>query len=145
MRRFGYGLDMADVAVIFPVHNESWLIGSVLGQVTDFARSHPDWTFIFVDDGSSDDTPDLIRSHLEGEGASDRIELMSLSPNRGKAGAIREAMLSRDESMRTLPADDGTDKIQQDVRCGASTFDGESAVITVSIFRCSRSLYLASE
>ena len=90
---------MADVAVIFPVHNESWLIGSVLGQVTDFARSQPDWTFIFVDDGSSDDTPELIRSHLEGEGASDRIELMSLSPNRGKAGAIREAMLSRDESM----------------------------------------------
>ena len=46
---------MPRVAVILPVHNEAWLIGSVLGQVTDFARSHPDWRFQFVDDGSSAD------------------------------------------------------------------------------------------
>ncbi|MEE2681888.1 MAG: glycosyltransferase [Planctomycetota bacterium] len=90
---------MADVAVIFPVHNESWLIGSVLGQVTDFARSHPEWTFVFVDDGSSDDTVDLIRAHLDRETITGRIELMPLLPNRGKAGAIREAMLSREEDV----------------------------------------------
>jgi glycosyltransferase involved in cell wall biosynthesis len=88
---------MAEVAVIFPVHNEAWLIGSVLGQVTDFARSHPDWTFVFVDDGSSDETPKLIHSHLQREETTQQIELMPLTPNRGKAGAIREAILSREE------------------------------------------------
>ena len=90
---------MPQVAVILPVHNEAWLIGSVLGQVTDFARSMPEWSFVFVDDGSSDDTPELIRSHLQREGASTQIELVALNPNRGKARAIREVMLDRDEPL----------------------------------------------
>ena len=88
---------MPEVAVILPVHNEAWLIGSVLGQVTDFARDTPEWRFVFVDDGSSDDTPKLITEHLERESSGDSIELLALSPNRGKAGAIREAMLAREE------------------------------------------------
>lgn len=88
---------MPEVAVILPVHNEAWLIGSVLGQVTDFARNTPGWRFVFVDDGSSDETPKLITEHLEREDAGRSIELVALSPNRGKAGAIREVMLARDE------------------------------------------------
>ena len=90
---------MAEVAVIFPVHNEAWLIGSVLGQVTDFSRRYPDWKFVFVDDGSTDETPESIRQHLEREETQDNIELMPLTPNRGKAGAIREAILSREEAL----------------------------------------------
>ncbi|MAJ46853.1 MAG: hypothetical protein CBC35_06040 [Planctomycetes bacterium TMED75] len=89
---------MREVAVILPVHNEAWLIGSVLGQVTDFARNTPDWRFVFVDDGSSDNTPELISQHLQRKGGGDSIELVALSPNRGKAGAIREVMLSREEA-----------------------------------------------
>ncbi len=88
---------MARVAVILPVHNEAWLIGSVLGQVTDFARSHPDWRFLFVDDGSSDETPRLIREHLDRDGMNARIELLALDPNRGKAGAVRTAVLQAEE------------------------------------------------
>ena len=55
---------MRRVVVILPVHNEAWLIGSVLGQVTDFAREYPDWRFLFVDDGSTDDTAQLIEDHI---------------------------------------------------------------------------------
>lgn len=89
---------MTRVAVLLPVHNEAWLIGSVLGQVVDFARSHPEWRFVFVDDGSSDETPDLIREHLERSDAPG-IELVALTPNRGKAGALRSVMLERPEPL----------------------------------------------
>jgi dolichyl-phosphate beta-glucosyltransferase len=89
---------MPSVAVLLPVHNEQWLIGSVLGQVTDFARTHPDWRFIFVDDGSSDGTPTRIREHLEEIGDAS-IELRALVPNQGKARALRTVVLETEEDL----------------------------------------------
>lgn len=87
---------MFSVAVILPVHNESWLIGSVLGQVTDYAQSHPEWRFIFVDDGSTDDTPRKISAHIENISLRN-IELQALNPNRGKARALKQAILESTE------------------------------------------------
>ena len=89
---------MFSVVVILPVHNESWLIGSVLGQVTDFANSHPSWRFIFADDGSTDDTTVKIRTHLE-TAAPKNIELQALSPNRGKARALKKVILDSNEAL----------------------------------------------
>ncbi len=89
---------MFSVVVILPVHNESWLIGSVLGQVTDFANSHPDWRFIFADDGSTDDTAEKIRTHLENSPVRS-IELQALTPNRGKARTLKKVILESSEEM----------------------------------------------
>lgn len=93
---------MSEVAIILPVHNEAWLIGSVLGQVTDFACTHPDWRFIFVDDGSSDETPTRIEEHiaaLQAKFDEVNLELIRLSPNVGKATAIRTAVLDAPEEI----------------------------------------------
>ena len=89
---------MKSVVVLLPVHNEEWLIGSVLGQVLDFARTHQNWRFIFVDDGSSDGTPATIEARLQ-ETDHPRIELLALTPNRGKAFALREAVLGTTEDL----------------------------------------------
>ena len=89
---------MKTVAVVLPVHNEEWLIGSVLGQVTDFARTRENWRFVFVDDGSSDETPRLIREHLD-QLKTDRLALITLQPNQGKARAIRSSVLSTTEDL----------------------------------------------
>lgn len=96
IRPIGYRRTMFSVVVILPVHNESWLIGSVLGQVTDFAQSHPDWRFIFADDGSTDDTTRKIASHLE-TASTANIELQALTPNRGKARALKKVILESNE------------------------------------------------
>ena len=93
---------MSEVAVILPVHDEAWLIGSVLGQVTDFARKHPSWRFVFVDDGSLDETPELIEEHIaslsSGHGTAN-LELMRQVPNAGKAAAVRTALLLAPEEI----------------------------------------------
>lgn len=89
---------MPSVTVFLPVHNEAWLIGSVLGQITDFARSHRNWRFVILDDGSTDDTAKRITEHLQDNTACG-IELLPLTPNRGKASALREAMLGADEEL----------------------------------------------
>lgn len=89
---------MFSVVVILPVHNESWLIGSVLGQVTDFANSHPDWRFVFADDGSTDDTTRKIRAHLE-TATPKNIELQALTPNQGKARTLKKVILDSNEAL----------------------------------------------
>ncbi|MCH2161332.1 MAG: glycosyltransferase, partial [Phycisphaerales bacterium] len=85
---------MRSVAVILPVFNEEWLIGSTFGSVVAFAREHPNWTFRFVDDGSTDGTPAEIEKRLQIDQAPPNIELVRRPANTGKAVVIRESMLA---------------------------------------------------
>ena len=83
--------------VIFPVYNESSLIPSVFPKVADHARSHPDWLYRFVDDGSSDGTSEAIEKHLRESHCPANIILLRRTPNTGKASVIRESMLAAQE------------------------------------------------
>lgn len=87
------------VAVILPVYNESWLIGSVFSKVADHARLHPSWMYRFVDDGSSDSTPKELRERLASSSAPPNIELIQRTPNAGKATVIRDSMLGSTEDL----------------------------------------------
>lgn len=90
---------MDSVAVILPVYNEEWLIGSTFGSVVAYAREHPNWVFRFVDDGSTDDTVAKIEERLEIDNAPPNIELVKRPRNTGKAVVIRESMLAADEDL----------------------------------------------
>ena len=85
---------MDSVTVILPIYNEAWLIGSVFSKVAEYARAHPAWTFQFVDDGSTDTTPALLRERLSAEHAPPNIDLVLRTPNAGKAIVIRESILA---------------------------------------------------
>ncbi|MXQ14501.1 glycosyltransferase [Microvirga makkahensis] len=74
------------LSVIIPVHNESACIGPLwkrLFPVLD--RIGPSWEVVFIDDGSRDDTLDVIRSLSRTE---PRIGAISFSRNFGKEIAI---------------------------------------------------------
>ena len=75
------------VRVILPVYNESRLIGHTLDAVLAFVDQNPGFGFLFVDDGSSDDTAKIIRERLAGR-KDDRVALLSYAPNRGKGRAV---------------------------------------------------------
>ena len=90
---------MDSVAVILPVYNEEWLIGSTFGSVVSFAREHPDWVFRFVDDGSTDNTAAKIEERLEIDKAPPNIELVKRPRNTGKA-TRRDAAAREDASTR---------------------------------------------
>lgn len=73
------------VCLIVPCYNEA-----VRLDMTRFdaaCRTGALW-LVFVDDGSADGTGDLIRKHL-----SDRIHLLVLEKNSGKAEAVRRGIL----------------------------------------------------
>jgi glycosyltransferase involved in cell wall biosynthesis len=57
-----------------------------------FARSSPDTRILFVDDGSTDATLQVLRD-LEAGGCG-RIEVLALPHNQGKAEAVRQGMLA---------------------------------------------------
>lgn len=77
------------VTAVLPVYNEAGLIDSTLADVELFALENPHYTFVFVDDGSSDETADKIRARLLASPARDQIRLITYAPNRGKGHAIR--------------------------------------------------------
>ena len=74
------------LSVIIPVHNESANIAPLCERLLPvLSRITPDWEVVFVDDGSRDDTLDLVRSVSRTE---PRIGAVSFSRNFGKEIAI---------------------------------------------------------
>ncbi len=76
------------VLVVLPAYNEAGLIEGTFRRVEVFARRHHHYTFLFVDDGSTDSTKDLL-TRLVAEAGTEQVKLLSYSPNRGKGGAVR--------------------------------------------------------
>ena len=76
---------MYKASVILPVYNESAIIEKTLLAVITYAQKHPDYYFLFVNDGSTDNTADLIKNKLNNIG---NVALKNLEKNVGKAEAI---------------------------------------------------------
>lgn len=71
----------AHVDIIVPAYNEAPRIGTVLDVVTRV----PNASVLVVDDGSTDGTPDVARRYPG-------VRVLTLSPNRGKGGAMLAAL-----------------------------------------------------
>jgi dolichyl-phosphate beta-glucosyltransferase len=84
---------MYRTSVILPVYNESETIERTLLAVNEYAAVHPDFYFLFVNDGSTDNTADIIKSKLSG---GKNISLLNLKENKGKADALRHAVVEVD-------------------------------------------------
>ncbi|MBI2521087.1 MAG: glycosyltransferase [Bdellovibrio sp.] len=71
------------VCLIIPCYNEASRL-----KIQDFLKADPHIFFIFVDDGSSDETGQIIQPYCNG-----RVHLLKLEKNVGKAEAVRQGML----------------------------------------------------
>jgi glycosyltransferase involved in cell wall biosynthesis len=70
----------ARVSVILPTYNRAQFIERAIDSV--FAQTYQDFELIIVDDGSTDHTPDIVRSYSD-----DRIRYLNLVRNKGAAAA----------------------------------------------------------
>jgi glycosyltransferase involved in cell wall biosynthesis len=78
------------VQVVLPFYNEAELIRSTFAEVESFGLEHPDYAFLFVDDGSSDHTAATLRTLIgESDIPESRLGLISYAPNRGKGRAVK--------------------------------------------------------
>ena len=74
-------------AVVIPCYNEEKRLDRV--AFSQFIARHPEITFFFVNDGSSDNTEQVLRALC----AADNAEYLNLDNNSGKAEAVRKGML----------------------------------------------------
>lgn len=74
--------------IIVPCYNESQRLPRE--EFVSFATEHPDIEFLFANDGSTDNTLEVLRTLCDGHG---NLHYLDLQPNGGKAEAVRRAML----------------------------------------------------
>jgi dolichyl-phosphate beta-glucosyltransferase len=90
----GLGAPAPDAAlsVIIPAYNEARRLAPHIGSVLAYLHAHyPAFELIVVDDGSGDETAQVVRAALAGE---PRARLLAYQPNRGKGYAIRSGVLA---------------------------------------------------
>jgi dolichyl-phosphate beta-glucosyltransferase len=77
------------MSVLLPVYRYSHGIAQTFAAVREYAREHADVEFLFVNDGSPDDTGEKIVTMLDEEETPDNIRLVSYRTNGGKGHAIK--------------------------------------------------------
>lgn len=78
------------VQVVLPFYNEAGLIRTTFEEVEKFGMEHPEYSFLFVDDGSRDETAATLRALIsESDIPESRLGLISYTPNRGKGQAVK--------------------------------------------------------
>lgn len=85
---------MATASIIIPCYNEEKRLD--LARFRDFACSSHNISFLFVNDGSTDNTLRLLQSLHASDPA--RMAILNLQPNRGKAEAVRQGLMSASDA-----------------------------------------------
>jgi glycosyltransferase involved in cell wall biosynthesis len=89
-------LDQPLVSVVIPCHNQAQFLGDAIDSVV--RQTYPNLEIVIVDDGSTDETPEVARRHLV---------LLLTQPRRGVCAAVnRGVRASRGEFVMRLDADD---------------------------------------
>lgn len=79
----------ADACIVIPCFNEAARFKT--GEFLDFVNEHADIDLCFVNDGSTDATPEKLEALRKEK--PERIRVVTYPDNRGKAGAVREGFL----------------------------------------------------
>ena len=75
------------VSIIMPAYNSEKYIGETIESV--LAQTYQNWELLIVDDCSTDNTPNIVRSYLAKDS---RVKYYRLSQNLGAAAARNKAM-----------------------------------------------------
>ena len=94
------------VSILMPAHNESDILYNVVKEMTQL--NYPNYELILINDGSSDDTGDVLRNIV---GMYENVRVIDLEPNCGKANALYlGAIASKGEILVGVDADSYLDK-----------------------------------
>lgn len=115
------------LSVIIPAYNEAQRMLPYLESISKFlsARGRP-FEVLVVDDGSTDETPDLVEKFRSDEPT---VRLIRLSRNRGKGCAVRTGMQEAHGELRLIADADGAAPIQELERLEARLINGADLAI----------------
>ncbi len=81
---------MMKIAVILPVYNEANCIEQTFDIILEFSQKNHAYNFIIINDGSTDDTLQIIENKLK-TFPTHHIQLISYSDRKGKGYAVKKA------------------------------------------------------
>ncbi len=81
------------VSVILPIYNEAKCIEKTLESIFEFAKNRPNYNFIFVNDGSTDKTKEILSNNLE-SAKTTNLKVISYEHNKGKGYAVKTGVKS---------------------------------------------------
>lgn len=94
------------VSILMPAHNEGDILYNVVKEMTEL--NYPNYELIMIDDGSSDDTSEVLRNIA---GMYDIVRVIELKKNCGKANALYlGAIAAKGEILVGVDADSYLDK-----------------------------------
>jgi len=79
-------------SIVVPLYQESARVGGTVRRLADSDLCRPDTEFLFVDDGSTDDTVAVLEGALAGSGL--QAQVIRLGTNQGKGAAVRTGVLA---------------------------------------------------
>lgn len=78
------------LTLILPVYNEAKRLEKAFLRLKQIHDCYPGWQIIFVDDGSTDKTKQVLEKKIKQQRR--QMELISYSPNQGKGYAIKKGI-----------------------------------------------------
>ena len=94
------------VSILMPAHNESRILYPVVKEMVDL--NYPEYEVILINDGSSDDTSEVLKDLAI---KYDRVRVIDLKENCGKANALYLGLIAaRGEILVGVDADSYLDK-----------------------------------
>lgn len=97
----GHALASPRVSVVLPVHNGAAYLAEALQSLCN--QTFADFELICVDDGSTDETPEILLRHAA---ADRRIRIITKSPNKGLPGALNTGFAAARGSLHGWTSDD---------------------------------------
>ena len=91
-------MNFPKISVIIPTHNRAWTLRHAVDSV--LAQDYPDFELIVVDDGSTDETPELLESYGDG------IRVLTQANQGVSAARNRAIKASRGDLIAFLDSDD---------------------------------------
>ncbi|WP_421839638.1 glycosyltransferase family 2 protein [Novosphingobium sp.] len=89
------------VSVVLPVHNGAAYLDAAIGSI--LGQTFRDFELICVDDGSTDETPSILRRHAQADG---RVRIITNRPNKGLPGALNTGFAAARGMLHTWTSDD---------------------------------------
>ncbi|MCB8945539.1 MAG: glycosyltransferase family 2 protein [Ardenticatenaceae bacterium] len=124
----GMGLS---VVVVLPTYNRAGVLGRAVDSV--LGQTWTDFELIVVDDGSTDETADLLQTYDDG-----RLRVIRHAYNRGVAAARNTGILaSRSDWVAFIDSDDEwlPYKLERQMRVAEGMQEGETAVLYSALVR----------
>lgn len=119
--------DIKKISCIIPAFNEEQQIDTVLDAVLEASQRVP-MRIIVVDDGSSDRTPEILRSY-------DQIHVITNERNRGKSYSVAKGLEASDDEYILLLDSDLFGLTDKNILALLSPIQNNVADITMSIRR----------